>query len=368
MDQQKSRTRVRGRWMRRAAALGAMALALPMAACGSSDDSSDATSTGSSGSASTTASSDSGSSQKVRLQALSDGLSAVSLKVMEMQGFDKANGFTGEFQYIPADASSQNFLLGKSDVDFDAGPPDMAVAATKDYDVVSFTGAAKNHVEVIAPAGSPYTDMASLKGKTIGWFGSDSTAALTIQMLLKEQGIDFFNDYKFATASPSALVPLLKSGQVDAIVDFQPWTSWADSQVEGGVKTVFDPNEEWQKQHPGGTIWTTIGAAQRKWIQDNPELAQNVEKAWCQTADYLDKHMKEVVQEPEIQELLDPVTADSGLDTMAQFVQDQQLYVCGWTDAQVEDVNAFLDQMAKQGTLFKKNPGNLFAPLDQITG
>ncbi|HET6550171.1 MAG TPA: ABC transporter substrate-binding protein [Solirubrobacter sp.] len=345
--------------------VAALVLVLPLMACGGSDSESGSESSAGSGSA---GSESSDSLPVVRFQGLSDGMSAISLKVIELQGFDKKNGFKGEFQYIPADSSTQNFLLGKSDFDLDAGPPDLAVAASKDYDVVSFTAAAKNHVVVVAPNDSPYQNMEDLKGKTIGWFGSDSTAALTIQMLLGEKGIDFFNDYKFAQAAPSALVPLLKSGQVDAIVTFQPWASWANSQVEGGVRTVFDPNAAWQENHPDGTIWTTIGAAHRKWIEQNPDLVAKAEKAWCDAAEYMNANMKEIVQEPEVQELLDPVKPETGLNTMAEYVQDNQMFQCGWTEAQTKDVNAFLDQIADQGKLFKQNPGDLFAPLEELTG
>lgn len=347
----------------RRALLGmAVALMLPLAACGS-DDSGSASSAGSSSSSS----SSSGSGPVVRLQGLSSGLSGVAIKTIQIQGLDKKHGFTGEYQFLPPDSATQNFLLGKSDVDFDVGPPDLAVAASKDYDVVSFTSAVKNHVSVIAPADSEFTTMESLKGHKIGWFGADSTAALTLAMLLNDEGINFFKDYKFAQAAPPALVPLLKSGQVDAIVTFEPWTSWARSQIEGGIKTIYNPGDAWHKTHPDGDIWTTIGAAQRDWIKQNTELAQDVEDAWCEAADYMNNHMAELVKNPEIEKLLEPVSPE-GLEAMAKTVSEQKLFQCGWSAAGAKDVNAFLDAMAKQGTLFKKNPGNLIEPLSKAAG
>jgi ABC-type nitrate/sulfonate/bicarbonate transport system substrate-binding protein len=206
--------------------------------------------------------------------------------------------------------------------------------------------------------------MESLKGRKIGWFGADSTAALSISMLLEDDGIDFFNDYEFAQTDPAGLVPLLKSGQVDAIVTFQPWTSWAETQIEGGIKTIYDPNEDWTATHPGGTVWTTVVGTMREWLDANPELAQSVVDAWCEAADIMSNNMTDLIQEPDFQEVLEPVGPDSGLDVMAEWAQENKPFGCGWSDEQIEDVNAFLDQMAEQGELFEENPGDQFVSLE----
>jgi ABC-type nitrate/sulfonate/bicarbonate transport system substrate-binding protein len=332
---------------------------LPFAACG--DDDSEPESSGSGSESAETA-------PVVRLQGLSGGMSATALKVIELRGLDEKHGFKGEYQYIPADAAGQNFLLGKSDVNFDSGPPDLPIAAKEDYNVVSFSGEARNHVEIIAPNDSEYTDIESLKGKKIGWFGADSTAALSISMLLEDDGMDFFKDFEFAQADPAGLIPLLKSGQVEAIVTFQPWTSWADSQIPGGVKTIYDPGEDWASSHPGGNVWTTIVGTKREWLDENPELAKQVRDAWCEAADYMNENMSEVVQEPEVQQLLEPVGPDTGLDVMAAWVEETKPFGCNWSEEEIADVNAFLDQMAEQGTLFEENPGNQFESLPEAEG
>jgi ABC-type nitrate/sulfonate/bicarbonate transport system substrate-binding protein len=343
----------------RQALLGvALAVVLSLAACGDDDSPESGAESGGSD----------GEAPVVRLQGLSGGLSAVALKVIEIRGLDEKHGFTGEYQYIPADAASQNFLLGKSDVNFDSGPPDLPIAAKEDYDVVSFSGEARNHVTIIAPADSEYTDIQSLKGKKIGWFGADSTAALSISMLLEDDGLNFFKDFEFSQADPAGLVPLLKSGQVEAIVTFQPWASWADSQIEGGVKTIYDPGEDWAQSHPGGNVWTTIVGTKREWLEANPELAQSVRDAWCEASEYMNANMSEVVQEPEVQELLAPAGPDTGLDVMASWVEENQVFGCGWSEEEIADVNAFLDMMAEQGTLFEENPGNQFESLPASEG
>jgi NitT/TauT family transport system substrate-binding protein len=334
----------------------ALALVLPLAACGGDNSGSSAGSDSASGG---------GEPPVVRLQGLSGGMSAAALKVIEIRGLDEKHGFKGEFQYIPADAATQNFLQGKSDVNFDSGPPDLPIAAKEDYDVVSISGEAENHVSIIAPADSEFTDIKSLKGHKIGWFGADSTAALSISMLLEDDGLDFFKDFDFAQADPAGLVPLLKSGQVDAIVTFQPWASWADAQIEGGVKTIYDPVEDWSSTHPGGTVWTTIVGTTREWLDANPKVAKQVVDAWCEAADEMNNNMTALIQEPEFQEVLEPVGPDSGLDSMAEWAKENQPFGCGWSDDQIKDVNAFLDQMADQGKLFKENPGNQFVSLPE---
>jgi NitT/TauT family transport system substrate-binding protein len=341
---------------RQALAGAAVALTLSLAACGGGEESSTSGAAEDSGAAEAT--------PTVRLQGLAGGMSATALKVIEVRGLDKKHGFKGEYQYIPPDAAGQNFLQGKSDVNFDSGPPDLPIAAKEDYDVVSISGEARNHVSIVAPADSPYTDIKSLKGKKIGWFGADSTAALSISMLLEDDGIDFFKDYKFAQADPAGLIPLLKAGQVDAIVTFQPWASWADSQIPGGVKTIYDPSEDWNASNAGGTVWTTIVGTKREWLEKNPELAKKVLAAWCEAADYMNTNMADVVKEPEVQKVLEPVGADTGLDVMAAWVTENKPFGCGWSEDEIADVNAFLDKMAEQGKLFKDHPGNQFVSLD----
>lgn len=294
----------------------------------------------------------------VRLAALDQGTSGLALKVIEEQGLAEKHGFSAEFQYIPSDAAAQNFLQGQSDINFNSSPNDVALAAENGYDAVTISSEAQWHPAIIARTDSPYTDMESLKGKTIGWFGSDSTAAVVMGYFLAEnQGIDLFNDYEFVQTSPSALVQLLAEGQVDAIMDFQPWISWANSEVPGGVKVIYDPNEEWQEA-TGGNLWVTSISVMEDFLNENEEATANVVNAWCDAAEYINDNIHEMISDEAFTEFLQPLT-EGGLEAYAEWVSETRPFHCGWDKDQIANANEFLDALAEHGELITDNPGDL---------
>ena len=294
----------------------------------------------------------------VRLSALDQGTSGLALKTIEVLELDKKYGFDAEYAYVSADVSTQNFLEGLVDINFNSAPNDAALATNSGVETVAISSEAVFHQSVIVPADSPYETMADLEGKKIGWYGSDSTGAVVTGYLLdKYEGIDFFDDYQFIESAPSALVQLLKAGQVDAIVDFQPWNSWAESQISGGVKEVFDPNAVWEEE-TGGQLWMTSIATTREYLDANRETNENVVKAWCEAADYLNNNMDEVQENPELVEFLEPLD-EAGLDAFADWVTEEQPFSCGWDDEQISNANDFLDELAAQGDLIDENPGGV---------
>lgn len=298
----------------------------------------------------------------VRLQGLDGGMSALSIAIMEEQGFDEANGFQGEFQYIPIDAAAQHFLNGESDVSFDVGPPDLAVSLNNDYDVVAFSGGARNHVRIITKADAPFENIEDLEGATIGHFGDDSTATLSISLLLGEfHDLDFHTDYNLALAAPPALVDLLASDEVDAIVSFEPHISRAQATIEGGVKEVYNPGTDFE-ENVGGTLWTTTVGAFSDWIDENPDLAQSVLDAWCDAAEYAANNPEDVATNPAYEDLLG-LDAD-GTQEFQSFLESYQLFSCGWQEGERDGVNTFLELMAEQGVLFTEVPGDVTRTLD----
>ncbi len=309
---------------------------------------------------------DSAEATTVRLSALDQGTSGLALKVIETMKLDQKYGFKAKYSYVGSDASTQNFLQGQTDINFNSAPNDVALAAEKGYDAVTISSEAHFHAAIVAKADSSYTDMASLKGKKIGWYGSDSTGAVVMGLFLKEfDDIDLFHDYEFVQTSPSALVQLLASGQVDAIMDFQPWNSWAQVQVPGGVKVIYDPSTAW-KDETGGDLWMTSVAAMRPWVKENPEAAKNVVSAWCDASEYLNKNIDDVIANDTYKKFLEPLT-DEGLEAFASWVKEKQPFSCDWTEDQVKNANEYLDKLAADGSIFKKNDHDVVATVQQIT-
>lgn len=332
---------------------------LALAACGgdAGDAGEPGTTVADNGAASTTAPIEEEELPIVRLQGLSGGMSALGLKLIEEQGYDVANGFQGDFQYIPIDAAAQHFLNQESDVSFDVGPPDLALSQNNDYDVVAFSGGARNHVRIIAKADAPYETIEDLVGARIGHFGDDSTATLSISLLLGEfHDLDFHQDFELVLAAPPALVDLLASDEVDAVVTFEPHISRAKASIEGGVKEIYNPGTDFS-ENVGGTLWTTTVGAFSEWIDADPELAGQVLDAWCDAAEYSHNNAAEIVANPAYDEVLG--LDDAGKQEFQTWLEGYELYSCGWQEGEVEGVNTFIELMAEQGVLFTESPGDI---------
>lgn len=301
----------------------------------------------------------------VHIQALDGGMSALSLRVIEEEGFDEAHGFKGDFQYVSADASAQNFLGHESDVAFDIGPPDIGVMKSKDHDVVMFSGNTKNHLRIITRADAPYDSIDDLVGRKVGHYGDDSTGTLSLAMLLDQyhDGLSFQKDFRLVLAAPAALVPLLASGEVDAILNFEPNISRATETVKGGIKEVYDLGAEW-KQRTGGTLWTTTVGAFRDWLTKNPKLAKAVLAAWGDAAKLLNADPGKVVSNRAYNDLLG--LRGKGLKTFEAYLAKRKLFTTGLTPDEASNIDTFLELMAKQGTLFKKAPRHVAEPLDSL--
>lgn len=338
----------------------AVTMLLLLAACGDDGDSS--SSSGSSGGG---GGDDATELPVARLQGLSGGTGAVALKVMEMRGLDEKHGFEGDFQYVAADAALQNFLNGESDVSFDAGPLDLAIAANSGEDVVAMGPAITNAVRIIVREDSDIETIDDLVGKKLGQYGDDSTGSLYVAYLLDRfHDIDYYEDFELVTQAPPALLPLLETGQVDAVLNFQPHLANAATTI--GTRVIYDPDLEWREE-TGGRLWSTLQASRVSWIEANRELAASINAAWCEAAEWMNANIDELVSEPEYVELFG--LEGEALETLAeQMKADDPFFGCEWDDELQAGMESIVAGVAEQGTLFTEAPAGLFLPLDEIAG
>jgi len=294
----------------------------------------------------------------VRMQGLDGGTSALAVMTIEHLGLLKKYNVKAQFQYLSATASSQNFLQGLSDVNFDSSITDVLVANSRQYGYASLAPEAINHAKIVASKDSPYNSMKDLLGKKIGWYSSDSTGSLTMAALLADEGINFFNDYKFIKSSPAALVKLLANGDVDAILDFQPWISWAETQVKSGIKTIYDPNVAWKKK-TGGVLWMTGLTVKRAWANSHPEKIQAVQKMWCEAADYINSNPQKIMEVPNIQKALKPLD-EKGREIFVSWISENKPFRCEWTPALRENGMKFLELLNNTAKFTKSIPQDIY--------
>lgn len=293
----------------------------------------------------------------VRLSALSGGLTAVALLVIEENGFDTANGFQGEYNYMDPDASGQFFLQKNSDIAFDFDAAGAAIARTQGLNVSVFYPILTNNNCIMVAEDSPYQSPEDLIGETVGHFGADSGTTTSLSTVLSEYyDIDVFSDYNLVETGPPALVELLAQGEVEAIFDFVPHTSRAEVQVParcllGPIHGTLEEVPENLQNH------LSAMAAYDDWLAENEESALGVMAAWDDAIAWLSEDPSRLVEEPYLTVLAqdDPAV----LDLITQQVTDIPLFTNDWSPEVREAVEKWIDLTASQGILFDENPGGV---------
>ncbi|MPZ53296.1 MAG: hypothetical protein GEU79_11290 [Acidimicrobiia bacterium] len=293
----------------------------------------------------------------VRLSALSGGLTAVALLIIEENGFDTANGFQGEYNYMDADASGQFFLQGNSDIAFDFDAAGAAIARTQGINVAVFYPILNNNNCIMVAEDSPYQEPADLIGETVGHFGADSGTTTSLSTVLSEYyDIDVFTDYTLVETGPPALVELLAQGEVAAIFDFVPHTSRAEVQVP--ARCLLGPIHDTLQEVPDNLEnHLSAMAASDEWLAGNEETALAVMAAWDDAIEWLNEDPSRLVEEPYLTVLAqdDPAV----LDLIVEQVTEIPLFTNDWSPEVQEGVENWIDLAAEQGILFDENPGDV---------
>jgi len=137
----------------------------------------------------------------------------------------------------------------------------------------------KHGYTLMAPADSPATDLASLKGKRIGITSAGSQTDNTIRYELKTNGMNADTDVELISiGTGGAMQAALVSGSVDAGMFPTPFT---EANIRDGLKMVVDFRV---KSYPSLTV---LGL--ESWVEEKPEVA----KAFVQTILAAQKAMQE---------------------------------------------------------------------------
>jgi NitT/TauT family transport system substrate-binding protein len=293
----------------------------------------------------------------VRLSALNGGLTGVALTAIEENGFDEANGFTGEFFYNDADASGQFFLQGNSDIAFDYDAIGAAIARTEGLDVSVFYPLLNNNNCILVPEGSEHDSPEDLVGLNVGHFGADSGTTTSFAIVLNELfGINPLEDYNLVETGPPALVELLQDGEVEAIFNFVPHSSRAMVQVP--AECMFGPLHTVVQDMPGEAFsHLSAMAAYDEWLDENEELAQSVMAAWDDAYEWITEDPTRITGEPYISLL--GQDDEAVLELIAQQVPDIPIFTNDWSPEVQASVEAWVDLAAEQDVLIEENPGGV---------
>lgn len=288
---------------------------------------------------------------------------SVPVMLIKEQGLDEKYGFHFEYTEGEAAGGTTPFLKGEVQL----GPGDAisaAIANMEGHDTVAYYPFMSQTAGVVASAASGITTPEQLRGRRIGHFGNDSGTTQALTLTLQDCcDIDVQKDLTLVQSSPEALPALLEQGEVDAIFDFEPFGDQA-IQMTDGVR-VLQVAEYWKEKDgwvpPLAMLWSN-----RTWLDENPELARNVQAAFQEAMQIIIDANYETFKEEPYASYLD--MEPDAMDRLITYCQELPCYTNTWTAEDATKMNDWIQTMADQGMLpgFPQNVPS--QTLDEVLG
>lgn len=219
--------------------------------------------------------------ETVRVGALKFGTVNWELDTIAANGFDKANGVTMQVSYFAGeDASAIAFQSGEVDV-IVTDWLDVARLRAEGQDV-TFAPYSSSTGAIMVPADSPIHALSDIKGKKLGVAGGAFDKGwLLLQGLATREGFDLAKDNDVAYASPPLLSETLRSGKLDASLNYWHFNARLEADgfrriagaddaaralgASGAVSTLgYAFHEKWAAQHSGAILGFLKASRQAK--------------------------------------------------------------------------------------------------------
>ncbi|MGH3321514.1 MAG: ABC transporter substrate-binding protein [Nocardioidaceae bacterium] len=278
----------------------------------------------------------------------------IPVLVMKKQGIDKKYGFHAKLLKVEAEASTQTFLVGKSDIAVDQNAVSAAIARNQGHDVVSFYPALNNTAAIVVPKDSPYQTPKDLAGKKVGHFGDDSGTTQSIALALRVfYHVNPLKSYHLVKTGPAALPQLLASNQVSAIFDFEPFPLRAIQITPG--RYLLKVTDVWQKKWDWSPPIAML-TAKGEWLQQNPRLARKVVKAWKEATQKVIDSDYSIFKKQPYRSFLN-LKGEKELDALIDYCKKLPCYSNEWSKEDLQKQQRYLKLMVKSKSILKKMPG-----------
>lgn len=277
---------------------------------------------------------------------------ALPLLVMQEEGFDEENGFVGEYLAVDPDAATNTFLIGESDIAMEQDGINMTIVQQEGHEAVLFAPGLNMMTGIVVPEDSPYQDPTDLVGEKVGHFGVDSGTTSTIALMLREiYDLDVLSEYDLRETGPEALPELLKSGEVEAIFDFEPLALRAVLETPG--RYLFEPAKAWAEHTGGWSPWLTNLAATEEWLQENEDIAFGIRDAWMDGIAVLEESNYEILREEPYNSFLE-LKSDEELEAFIDYCVDLPCFGTTWTEEDIQGLNGYLELFAQHDILIEE--------------
>ena len=295
----------------------------------------------------------------VRVSGLSSGMTAVAANLLVRSGAAERRGLHVEVKPFGADVRAQNFLQGLSDVSFDFGPSQVAIAFSRfPTAIVNSVQATQDMVIVRADSGMDrIEDLLNFQQREgrkpkFGIYGRDSSGFNEFAVLLAVKfGVNrprLEQIFDLVEASPPGLIPLLRHGNVDAANLFDPLALRAE--LDANARSIFGPfAREFEK------IWGTpkvlSGITVRvDYLRKNLDILRRLRDAWIDTVEWVSRNGYEFFREDRFKQLTG-IRENRAIDRLIERNISLPLFIARWDTAMKETQLQFLKVAAQQGIL-----------------
>jgi NitT/TauT family transport system substrate-binding protein len=287
-------------------------------------------------------------------QTIESDPASIPVRVIKEQGLDIANGFRLEELVVDPDASLSTFLLGESDIATDQDALTLTIAQQEGKRAIAFGATLNMMTGVVASDASGIETPEDLVGKRVGHFGVDSGTTTGIRIMMEEiYGIDIMEDFDLREAGAPALPELLASGEVDAIMNYEPFALRAAAGAPGHY--VFQPSVAWREHTGGFAPHLALLSARAEWLDENQDLAIAARDAWNEAVDAIAETDYELLTEPEYAEVL-ALRDEEELADFVAYCAELPCYTREWSQQDIDGTNEWLSLFAERDLLIEETP------------
>lgn len=260
--------------------------------------------------------------------------------IIEDNEMDAAHGLDLEFSEFAPDQAEQAVLTGQVDTGF-FPVVSLGEVRAEGEDVVFLRPLQANHGALVVRDEDPYESLEDLVGERVGTLDPVSGIYTSMQVLAAEIDLDWEGDFEVISGPPPGLISFLETGEVEAIVHFEPNVSRLVA--TGDYRSIMVPTEEWEEL-TGQPLFMLGVAARESWVEDNTEAARRLVALF-------DELLGEIEGNPE---LLGEYQEELELDDEAMEIVEERMpgiYITDDAEAVSDNVDYILERSVELGIL-----------------
>jgi len=181
---------------------------------------------------------------------------------------------------------------GQIDIGF-VGPGPVLNRYLQGGDVVILGNSTNAGNVLVLREGLEYKGPEDLEGLTIATASTGCTHDLLLRQMLADKGMAVEENggtVKRIAQRPATNIGMMQQGQIDGALVSEPWASMMEAQGVGRVVVEFD-EVPW-----GGEVPATVIAAQREFVEENPEIVEAFLEAHAESVAFVNENEEESVK------------------------------------------------------------------------